>query len=211
MKIILLGAPGAGKGSQAKMMVEEYGIPQLSTGDLLRAAVHAGTPLGLEARKFMDAGKLVPDDVVIGLVRERLKEPDCAGGFILDGFPRTVAQAEALGRITPIDAVIDIEVPHGVIIERLTARRSCKSCGQVYNLVSIPPRVPGVCDKCGGELYQRDDDREETILERLETYEAQTRPLIGYYAERGILHTVQGGDTVEDTFGRARPILDRLR
>ncbi len=211
MKLILLGAPGAGKGSQAQVLVKEYGIPQLSTGDLLRAAVRTGTPLGKEAKAFMDAGKLVPDEVVIGLVRERLAEPECAAGFILDGFPRTVPQAQALAELTAIDAVVSIEVSQDVIIGRLTARRSCKACGAVYNVVSYPPKVEGVCDACGGEVYLRDDDREETIRQRFATYEAQTRPLIDHYAAQGILHSVQGGDTVEETLGRVRAILDPLR
>ncbi|MDY0062412.1 MAG: adenylate kinase [Myxococcota bacterium] len=211
MKIILLGAPGAGKGSQAKLMVDTYQIPQISTGDLLRTAKAAGTPLGLEAQRYMDAGLLVPDEVVIGLVRERLAQPDCQGGFILDGFPRTLPQAEALARITDIDRVLSIEVAPEVIIGRLTSRRSCQKCGQVYNLVSYPPRTAGVCDSCGGELYLRDDDREETIRKRFETYEAQTRPLIQHYRDQGLLLTVQGGDTVEETFSRARPLLDACR
>ncbi len=211
MKIILLGAPGAGKGSQAKLIVEEYGIPQLSTGDLLRAAVREGTELGLQAKKYMDAGELVPDELVIGLAKERMAQPDCAKGFILDGFPRTVAQAEALEGITDIDAVINIDVPQEVIVKRLTARRSCRECGAVYNLDSMPPKVPGKCDVCGGELYQRDDDNEETIRKRFAAYEAQTKPLIAYYTDKGILHTVAGGETVEDTFSRVKPILDGLR
>lgn len=209
MRLILLGAPGAGKGSQAKRLVERYGIPQLSTGDLLRAAVRAGTPLGMEAKGYMDSGGLVPDEVVIGLVRERLKDEDCAGGFILDGFPRTAAQAEALGEITAIDGVVSLNVDQEVIIGRLTARRSCH-CGAVYNVVSIPPKVEGVCDHCGAALYQREDDNEATIRQRFANYEAQTAPLINYYEARGVLHRVQGGTTVDETFGRIRPILDEL-
>jgi adenylate kinase len=211
MKIILLGAPGAGKGSQAKLMVDTFGIPQISTGDLLRAAKAAGTPLGLEAKGFMDAGLLVPDAVVIGLVRERIAAPDCAAGFILDGFPRTLAQATALAEITAIDAVISIEVDQQVIVSRLTSRRSCRKCNRVYNLVSYPPKVADVCDDCGGEIYLRDDDREETIKQRFATYEAQTRPLAEHYAALGLLHPVTGGDTVGDTFALTRPILDALR
>ncbi len=207
MKLILLGAPGAGKGSQAKRLVERYGIPQLSTGDLLRAAVRAGTPLGLEAKGYMDSGGLVPDEVVIGLVRERLAEPDCAKGFILDGFPRTAAQAEALGGITDVDAVVSLNVDQEVIIRRLTARRSCH-CGAVYNTVSIPPKVEGVCDECSGKLYQRKDDNEATIRQRFANYESQTAPLIDYYEAKGVLHRVRGGTTVDETFGRITPVLD---
>ena len=210
MKIVLLGAPGAGKGSLAKAAVRKYGVPQLSTGDLLRSAVRDGTQLGLEAKVYMDAGDLVPDEVVIGLAKERMAQEDCARGFILDGFPRTVAQAEDLERETSIDAVIDIDVPQDVITRRLMARRSCKSCGAIYNLVSSPTRVEGVCDACGGETYQRDDDKEETIRQRFATYEAQTAPLMDFYQSRGLLHTVSGGNTVEETFDKITPILDGL-
>lgn len=174
MNIIMLGPPGAGKGTQAKMLVEKFGIPQISTGDMLRAAVAEGTELGKKAKEYMDKGQLVPDEVVIGIVEERLKKSDCEKGFILDGFPRTVPQAEALDKILEkmgkkIDYVINIVVPDVEILKRLTGRRTCKQCGAMYHVIYNPPKQEGVCDKCGGELYQRDDDKEETIKNRLKS------------------------------------------
>lgn len=197
MKLILLGPPGAGKGTQAKMLTERYRIPQISTGDILRAAVKDGTPMGIQAKACMDAGQLVPDEVVVGIVRERLQQPDCAAGFILDGFPRTVAQAEAL-RATlaelgkELDAVISLEVDVEALVERLTGRRTCKNCGRGYHLRFDPPASPGVCDACGGELFQRDDDQEATIRKRLQVYEDQTAPLTGYYQGHGLLTGIDG-------------------
>lgn len=197
MKLILLGPPGAGKGTQAKMLTERFAIPQIATGDILRGAVQAGTPLGVKAKGYMDAGALVPDEVVIGIVRERLQQEDCTAGFILDGFPRTVAQADALqvnlqdlGR--QLDRVVSLTVDADALVERLTGRRTCRSCGRGYHVTFDPPRNPQSCDVCGGELYQRDDDREETIRKRLTVYEQQTSPLIEYYRAAGLLTELDG-------------------
>lgn len=197
MNLILLGPPGAGKGTQAKMLVDCYGIPQISTGDILRAAVKAGTPMGLKAKSFMDAGGLVPDDVVVGIVRERLQQDDCRAGFILDGFPRTVPQADALGEALtelerPLDAVISLAVDVEVLVERLAGRRTCRDCGNGYHVAFAPPGASGICDACGGSLQQRDDDREETIRRRLDVYNEQTSPLIAYYRKSGLLSEVDG-------------------
>lgn len=205
MDVILLGPPGAGKGTQAKMMIEKWRIPQVSTGDILRAAVREGTQLGLEAKGFMDKGGLVPDSVVIGIIEERIKEPDAAGGFILDGFPRTIAQAEALEKILAdngrkIDHVVSIEVDDEELVTRLTGRRMCKSCGESFHMVFNQPSVENVCNTCSGELYQRDDDKEDTIRQRLEVYHEQTSPLIEYYRERGGLREVDGAGSISDIF-----------
>ena len=197
MKLILLGPPGAGKGTQAKMLTERFGIPQISTGDILRAAVKEGTPMGVKAKSFMDAGALVPDEVVIGIVRERLQKDDCGQGFILDGFPRTVAQADALkdalkelGR--DLDAVVSLEVDSEALVERLTGRRTCRQCGKGYHVKFDPPAVADRCDVCGGELYQRDDDQEATIRNRLDVYNRQTAPLVTYYRQAGLLAPIDG-------------------
>ena len=205
MKLVLLGAPGAGKGTQAKKLIEKYHIPQISTGDLLRAAVAAGTPLGKEAKSYMDKGELVPDRVVLGMVEERLKQDDCRKGYILDGFPRNTLQAEALDRILgalgmSMDAALSVDVPFDDLMKRLTGRRTCKACGQMYNVYFNPPKGEGKCDKCGGTLFQRDDDREETIKKRLEVYNAQTAPLIGYYKGKGILKSVNGTGGIDEIF-----------
>lgn len=207
MDLILLGPPGSGKGTQAKKMVERYHVPQISTGDILRAALKEKTPLGLEAKQYMDQGRLVPDEVVVGIVRDRLKAPDCTGGFILDGFPRTVPQAEALGTTLKamnrgIDHVISIEVDNAELLKRLGGRRTCRNCGAMYHLVFDPPKKEGVCDKCGGELYQRDDDQEKTIRARLKVYDEQTAPLIQYYRGKGLLRTIDGVGEVEEIFQR---------
>jgi adenylate kinase len=207
MDLILLGPPGSGKGTQAKKMVERYHLPQISTGDILRATLKEKTPLGLEAKQYMDQGKLVPDDVVVGIVRDRLKAPDCTGGFILDGFPRTVPQAEALGTTLKamnrgIDHVISIEVANTELLKRLSGRRTCRNCGAMYHLVFDPPKKKGVCDKCGGELYQRADDQEKTIRERLKVYDKQTAPLIQYYRGKGLLRAIDGVGEVEEIFQR---------
>lgn len=212
MNIIMLGPPGAGKGTQAKMMVEKLGIPQISTGDMLRAAVKEGTELGRKAKEYMDQGKLVPDEVVIGIVKERLSAPDCEKGFILDGFPRTIPQAEALDKVLGelgkgIEYVINVVVPNEDLLTRLTGRRTCRQCGAMYHVVFNPPQKEGVCDKCGGELYQRDDDKEETIIQRLKVYENQTAPLIEYYRGKGVLYDVDGTGSIQEIFQRILKIL----
>ncbi len=212
MRLVLLGAPGAGKGTQAKKLIEKYGIPQISTGDILRKAVADGTPLGKEAKSYMDKGELVPDSVVIGLVKERIAQDDCKNGYILDGFPRNTAQAETLDKVladmnAPLEAALSVDVEKGDLMKRLTGRRTCKSCGQMYNIYFSTSQKDGVCDKCGGELYQRDDDKEETIKKRLDVYEAQTAPLIEYYGKKGILKSVQGIGSIDDIFNKICSIL----
>ncbi|MEO1767108.1 adenylate kinase [Thiobacter aerophilum] len=182
MRLILLGAPGAGKGTQAKFITEKYGIPQISTGDMLRAAVKAGTPLGLAAKKIMDAGGLVSDDIIMGLIEERLKQPDCAKGYLLDGFPRTIPQAEAMRKLgIDVDFVIDVDVPDEEIIKRMSGRRVHLPSGRTYHVLFNPPKVPGKDDVTGEDLIQRDDDKEETVRKRLEVYHAQTKPLWDFY------------------------------
>lgn len=207
MRLILLGPPGAGKGTQAQRLTDRLGIPQVSTGDILRTAVAGGTPLGREAKGYMDQGALVPDGVVIGIIRERLAAPDCAEGYILDGFPRTAAQAEALGETlralgTPLTAVLSLTVDPEELVRRLSGRRSCGSCGAAYHLTTAPPRRAGVCDRCGGALLQREDDREETIRKRLAVYREQTAPLVAYYRGRGLLKEVDGRGDVSEVFAR---------
>lgn len=197
MKLILLGPPGAGKGTQAKMLTEHFSIPQISTGDILRAAVKDGTAMGLKAKEFMDAGGLVPDEVVVGIVRDRLLEADCNNGFILDGFPRTVPQADALQvslqeMNKELDRVISLDVDTEALVERLTGRRTCKECGRGYHITFEPSREIGKCDACGGSLFQRDDDQEETIRKRLQVYADQTSPLIDYYRDAGVLLELDG-------------------
>ena len=199
MNLILMGAPGAGKGTQSSKISAKYNIPAVSTGDMLRAAVKAGTKLGISAKEYMDAGKLVPDEVVVGIIKDHLSTEACANGFILDGFPRTIPQAEALEKMgVKIDVVLSIEVPDEKIIARMSGRRVC-ACGASYHVEYIKPQVDGVCDKCGGQLYIRDDDREETVANRLKTYHAQTEPLKGFYSERGNLICVEGQEEVADT------------
>ncbi len=215
MNLILLGPPGSGKGTQAKLIVEKYGIPHISTGDMLREAVAKGTELGKEAKKYMDAGKLVPDEVVIGIVKERLQQPDCEKGFILDGFPRTIPQAEALDKILEelgkkIDAVINIQVPEEEVVKRIVNRRTCKNCGAVYHLIYKPPKEDNKCDKCGGELYQRDDDKEETVRQRYKVYKEQTEPLVEYYAKKGVLYNIDGTKSIEEVFAEIDSILQKF-
>ena len=212
MKLILLGPPGAGKGTQAKMLTDHFGIPQISTGDILRAAVKDGTPMGLRAKGYMDSGLLVPDEVVVGIVRERLQQSDCKSGFILDGFPRTVPQADALRETLEslakdLDAVISLKVDTEALVGRLTGRRTCRQCGRGFHVVFDPPRQTGSCDACGGELYQRDDDREETIRKRLSVYSEQTAPLEAYYPGAGLLASVDGMLEINVVQQRIRGIL----
>jgi adenylate kinase len=214
MRIVMLGAPGAGKGTQAKKLIEKYGIPQISTGDLLRAAVGEGTDLGKEAKTFMDSGKLVPDSVVLGMVKERLGQDDCKKGYILDGFPRNTAQAEELDKMLDnmgmaMTGAVSVDVPMEDLMKRLTGRRTCKSCGQMFNVHFSPPAKEGVCDKCSGELYQRDDDQEATIKNRLEVYEAQTAPLADYYSTKGIMKSVNGTGNMDDIFSQICSILEQ--
>ena len=200
MKLILLGAPGAGKGTQAEILSQRLGIPTISTGNMLRAAIQAGTPTGLEAKRYMDAGRLVPDEVIIGVVAQRLEQPDCAKGFILDGVPRTLAQAEALDRAgVTFDKVLSIEISDREIEERMGGRRVCSGCGAPYHVKARPPTREGVCDSCGGSLVQRDDDRPETVRQRLEVYHTETEPLKGFYEGKGLLSPVANQDTIEGT------------
>lgn len=212
MRLILLGAPGVGKGTQAKKLQDQFGIPQISTGDILRAAVRDKTELGMAAKAYMDRGELVPDDVIIGIIRERISQPDCEKGFILDGFPRTIPQAEALDAMLAemklnLDVVLEIYVDPEKIVQRLTNRRVCSECGAVFNLLTNPPPADGKCPNCGGEIIQRDDDKEETVRNRLAVYNKQTAPLKEFYSKKGILKTINGDDTVEEVY---RKILDTL-
>lgn len=200
MKLILLGAPGAGKGTQAEVICNALNIPAISTGNIIREALRLGTEMGLKAKSFMDAGQLVPDDVVIGIIKERLAKDDCANGFILDGFPRTIPQAEALDAMgIIIDKVVDIEVPDEKIAARMSGRRVCKDCGASYHLEYKAPKSEGVCDACGGELVQRRDDAPETVLDRLAVYHEQTEPLKDFYSKKGILRIVEGQEEIADT------------
>jgi adenylate kinase len=212
MNIILLGPPGAGKGTQAKMLIDKYKMPQISTGDILRAAVKEGTPLGKEAKSYMDKGQLVPDSVVIGIVEDRIQQPDCRNGYMLDGFPRTVPQAEALDemlrkRKAKIDHVVSVEVASAELVKRLTGRRTCRECGAGFHVQFDPPKKAGTCDKCGGELYQRDDDNEKTVTARLRVYESQTLPLIAYYKGQGKLRSVDGLGEMKTIFERITKVL----
>jgi adenylate kinase len=211
-RVVLLGAPGAGKGTQAKMLIEKYKIPQISTGDILRKAVSDGTPLGKEAKVIMDSGGLVSDKIVLGLVEERIKQPDCKTGFILDGFPRNTAQAEALDKILsgmgmPLTIALNIDVDMNDLLKRLTGRRTCKGCQQMYNVHFSAPKKEGVCDKCGGALFQRDDDKEATIKKRLDVYTQQTAPLIDYYSKKNIMKTVMGVGSISDIFNKVTAVL----
>ncbi len=187
MKIVMLGPPGSGKGTYSSRLSKKLGIPHISTGDLLREEVSKGSDLGKKAKEYMDKGELVPNEIVLEILKQRLQQPDCEKGFILDGFPRNLEQAKILETITKIDLVIYLDVPDEIIIERLSNRRICKKCGAIYNLKTMPPKVPGKCDICGGELYQREDDKPEVVKRRLETYRKETTPLIQYYREKGIL------------------------
>ena len=205
MYLLLMGPPGAGKGTQAAKLVERYDIPHVSTGDIFRGALQERTPLGLEAKRYMDVGALVPDQVTVGITRERLAKSDCIGGFILDGFPRTLQQAHALDQMLAkmgirLNKVVNIVVRDQELIPRLTGRRICQSCGATYHMEFRPPAQPSICDRCGGELYQRTDDQEETVRERLEVYRLQTQPLIQYYQERDLYSEINGAQSTEAVF-----------
>ncbi|TKJ40408.1 adenylate kinase [candidate division LCP-89 bacterium B3_LCP] len=213
MNVILLGAPGSGKGTQAKQLVTKYGFPQISTGDILRKAVTDGTPIGKEAQKFMKAGELVPDDVILGVIEERLKEDDCKVGAIFDGFPRTLQQAYGLESLlkrigSALDLCVSLEVPDDKVVTRLSARRGCSECGQDYNMISNPPPADGRCVKCSGEIIQRTDDQEDTIRNRLAVYRRQTKPLQDYYSGRGLLSIVDADGSPEDIFTKVCSVLD---
>lgn len=212
MKIVMLGAPGAGKGTQAKMIAEKYSIPHISTGDIFRANIKNGTELGKKAKSFIDKGQLVPDELTLDLIMDRFKEDDCKNGYVLDGFPRTIPQAEALDEALKangekVDFAIDIDVPDENIVRRMGGRRACVNCGATYHIVYSPTKVEGKCDKCGEELIVRDDDKLETVLSRLEVYHNQTQPLIDYYNEQGILKSVDGTIDMKDVFNEIVKIL----
>ena len=200
MKLILLGAPGAGKGTQAEVLCKKLGIPSISTGNILRAAIKDGTPTGLKAKSYIDAGALVPDEVIIGIVDERLAQDDCKKGYILDGVPRTIAQAEALEKAgISFDAVISLEISEEEILRRMSGRRVCGACGSSYHVTNLPPKVEGICDNCGGQLVQRKDDAPETVRERLKVYHTETEPLVEFYRQRGLLRAVQSAGDREET------------
>ena len=214
MKIIMLGAPGAGKGTQAKMIAEKCGIPHISTGDIFRANIKNGTELGAKAKEYMDKGLLVPDELVCDLVVDRIQQADCEKGYILDGFPRTIPQAEVLDKALTelgdnIDYAINVDVPDENIIKRMSGRRACVTCGATYHIVHIPPKKEGVCDTCGSELILRDDDKPETVKNRLDVYHKQTQPLIDFYTEKGVLRSVDGTVDMKDVFAAIVAILEK--
>ena len=205
MKIIMLGAPGAGKGTQAKQIAAKYSIPHISTGDIFRANIKNGTELGKKAKTYMDQGALVPDELTCDLVMDRIQQDDCKNGFVLDGFPRTIVQARELESIEKefdftIDAIINLDIPQDKLVKRLSGRRTCKECGATFHVEFNPPKVEGVCDKCGGELYQREDESEEAVTIRLDTYNKQTKPLIDYYTMKGTIININGDQPMEDVF-----------
>ena len=212
MKIIMLGAPGAGKGTQAKMIAEKYSIPHISTGDIFRANIKGGTELGMEAKKYMDQGQLVPDELTVKILLDRVAKDDCKNGYVLDGFPRTIPQAEVLDKALSelgdaVDYAIAVDVPDENIINRMGGRRACVTCGATYHMVHVPPKQEGICDKCGSELILRDDDKPETVKKRLDVYHAQTQPLIEYYTKKGILKSVDGTVDMMDVFAKITDIL----
>lgn len=216
MNIILMGLPGAGKGTQAEKIVANYPLPHISTGDMFRAAIKNETPLGVEAKKYIDNGQLVPDSVTIGLVEERLNQEDAENGFLLDGFPRTVEQAEALDEILAksgrrIEKVVNIEVAPEILLPRLTGRRICKQCGTTYHLIFNPPKEDGICDKCQGELYQRSDDNEKTVANRLEVNINQTKPLLEFYNKKGVVADIEGDQDIDVVFSDVKKVLDTLK
>jgi len=208
----MLGAPGAGKGTQAKMIAEKYSVPHISTGDIFRANIKNGTALGMEAKTYMDAGKLVPDELTVKILLDRVAQEDCKNGYVLDGFPRTIPQAEVLDKALTelgdqVDYAINVDVPDENIVNRMSGRRACLACGATYHIVHVPPKAEGVCDRCGKELVLRDDDKPETVLNRLKVYHDQTQPLIDYYTEKGILKTVDGTVDMQDVFAAIVAIL----
>jgi adenylate kinase len=210
----MLGAPGAGKGTQAKRISDKYGIPHISTGDIFRANIKNGTELGIKAKTYMDQGLLVPDELVVDLIVDRLEQEDCTKGYILDGFPRTIPQAEALGIAlnangSNIDFAINVEVPDSNIIHRMAGRRACVNCGRTYHIVNIPPKAEGICDACGGQLVLRDDDKPETVAKRLDVYHQQTKPLIEYYSSKGILGVVDGTMEMDEVFAAIERLLNK--
>ena len=212
MKIIMLGAPGAGKGTQAKMIADKYGVPHISTGDIFRANIKNGTELGMEAKKYMDQGLLVPDELTVRILLDRVAQDDCKNGFILDGFPRTIPQAEVLdSELTKlgdhIDYAINVDVPDENIVKRMSGRRACLTCGATYHIEHVPPKKEGICDVCGSELVLRDDDKPETVKNRLNVYHEQTQPLIDFYTEKGVLKTVDGTVPMEEVFAAITAIL----
>lgn len=214
MKVVMLGAPGAGKGTQAKMIASKYAVPHISTGDIFRANIKEGTELGKKAKSYMDQGLLVPDELVVDLVVDRLQQEDCNNGYVLDGFPRTIPQAEALDAAltklgTKLDVALDIDVADEFIVKRMGGRRACLTCGATYHVVNIPPKVEGICDTCQGELVLRDDDKPETVQKRLAVYHEQTQPLIDYYKNSGILVTLDGTKDMNDVFAKICSVLER--
>lgn len=214
MKVVMLGAPGAGKGTQAKMIASKYNVPHISTGDIFRANIKEGTELGTKAKAFMDQGLLVPDELVVDLVVDRLQHEDCSNGYVLDGFPRTIPQAEALDSAlsklnTKLDFALDIDVADDFIVKRMGGRRACLACGATYHIVNIPPKKEGICDTCGGELVLRDDDKPETVEKRLSVYHEQTQPLIDYYKNSGILVTLDGTKDMNEVFENICSVLER--
>lgn len=212
MKVIMLGAPGAGKGTQAKRIADRYGVPHISTGDIFRANMKNGTELGMEAKKYMDAGQLVPDELTVKILLDRVAQDDCKNGYVLDGFPRTIPQAEVLDRALAelgdhVDYAIDVDVPDENIVRRMSGRRACTGCGATYHIEHVPPKAEGICDRCGETLVLRDDDKPETVQNRLKVYHDQTQPLISYYTNKGILRTVDGTKDMEDVFAAITEIL----
>jgi adenylate kinase len=208
MNLIFLGAPGAGKGTLATLLSKDYGIPQISTGDLFRAAVKEGSELGKQVQGIMEKGELVPDSLTVELVKERLAKPDAGDGYILDGFPRTIAQADALGEFQKIDAVINFAISDELVIRRLSGRRVCRSCGAIYHVDNMPPKVEGKCDRCGGELYIRDDDKIDSIKNRLRVYQEQTEPLIAYYRDKGRLREIDSSKSPENSLEQIKNLLE---
>lgn len=211
LKLIVFGPPSAGKGTQAQKLSKKYGLPQISTGDLLREAVAKQTPLGAKIKSYLDTGRLGPDDLIVQLIKERVSKPDCADGYLLDGFPRTMGQAEELDKMTEIDLVLNIVVDPESLVQRAVGRRICKECNAVYNVSSNPPEKAGVCDKCGGELIQRDDDKEETVRHRLEVYQEQTAPLIEHFRAKGNLVDIDGSKGIDGVFEQMTEAVDRIR